>query len=288
MKQRAEPVHTNLNKKSNFRQYFTEAAIRDNIFGLAASYLNNSENARASLSTKSTFDCNVSCDDARLNCVIMFGGNVEKWRKYVVTIGTTMMDQFMPWYFGVAFAFCFKYCTGMPDMPEFSKVSRHRRKEDAPRVELNLWSKIMTRRCEIALSKSWDLGFCISSLQFQSTLNMSRSVFAFETEKRENGETGFAPEELEQAAHEICNALCGSFKDARGRKQQVNGDMSKLRHMKLSQAARRIMDRVSAMAQKIPGTNEVRTIMRFDTHAARIAQGVPLFITWSPDEKNKT
>ena len=37
--------------------------------------------------------------------------------RFFVTTGNAMLDQFEPWYFGVAFAFIFKYCTGMPDMP---------------------------------------------------------------------------------------------------------------------------------------------------------------------------
>ena len=53
-----------------------------------------------------------------------------------------MMDQFEPWYFGVAFAFCFKYCTGMPDLRLFDQVKRHRRLADAPLVDLQLWSKL--------------------------------------------------------------------------------------------------------------------------------------------------
>ena len=210
---------------------------------------------------------------------------MAKWKRFAMTTGNVMMDQFMPWYFGVAFAFCFKYCTGMPDMPDFAKVPRHRRKQGAPTVDLPLWTRIITRRCEIALSKAWDLGFCMSSLLFQSTLNMSRTVFAFEDDKRDDGGYGFEAKELETAACEICHALSGTYIDTAGRKQQVKGDLTKVRLVKLSHPARRILDRVFSVARKIPGTNEVRTIMRYDTHAARIAQGVPLFITFSPDEK---
>eukprot|EP00959_Pyramimonas_sp_CCMP1952_P197146 4122876-Pyramimonas_sp.AAC.1 len=72
-----------------------------------------------------------------------------------VCTGNTMMDQFEPWYFGVAFAFIFKYCTGMPDMPAFLKRPRHRRSEEAPRVELPLWVRIMSRRVESQLSRDW-------------------------------------------------------------------------------------------------------------------------------------
>ena len=38
--------------------------------------------------------------------------------RFVMTSGTGMMPQFRPWHFGVAFAFLFKFCTGMPDMPK--------------------------------------------------------------------------------------------------------------------------------------------------------------------------
>ena len=50
-----------------------------------------------------------------------------------------MVDQFTPWYFGVAFAFLFKFCTGMPDGPAFLEKERYRRSEDAPRIEISEW-----------------------------------------------------------------------------------------------------------------------------------------------------
>ena len=46
-----------------------------------------------------------------------------------------MVDHFNSWYFGIAFSFLFKYCTGMPDMPAFAEKERFRRSEDAPRIE---------------------------------------------------------------------------------------------------------------------------------------------------------
>ena len=54
----------------------------------------------------------------------------------------------------------------------------------------------------------------------------------------------------------------------------------------LSELARRILNRVHTIAQTSEGANEVRTLMRYDTHAFRIAHGVPLFVTLSPDEKH--
>ena len=43
--------------------------------------------------------------------------HVKKVERLAVSTGNTMIDEFEPWYFGVAFPFIFKYCTGMPDMP---------------------------------------------------------------------------------------------------------------------------------------------------------------------------
>ena len=72
----------------------------------------------------------------------------EAKNKYVLTSGSAMLDQFEPWYFGVAYAFLFKYCTGMPDMPVWSKHPRYRRPESAPRIPTPLWVRVMSRRVE--------------------------------------------------------------------------------------------------------------------------------------------
>ena len=270
----------------NIREYFTHAAIRDNIMAYAIMmYLSDYELTLVVCSSKSAFECNVSLEEACLNLDILSGKALKDCKTYVAGISSEMIDQFEPWYFGVAFAFCFKYCTGMPDLKFLDKVKRHRRNGDAPLVDLSLWTKIITRRCEKALSNSWDLGFCMSNLLFRSKLNMSRSLFALEAEARETGEYGFTPKELENAACEICNAMFGEYRDEKGRRQKVEGDLAKVRNLRsLSEPARRILNRVHTVAQTIEGTNEVRTLMRYDTHAFRIAHGVPLFVTLSPDE----
>ena len=56
----------------------------------------------------------------------------KKVERLAVSTGNMMIEQFEPWYFGVAFPFIFKYCTGMPDMPAWTKATRYRRKDDAP------------------------------------------------------------------------------------------------------------------------------------------------------------
>ena len=55
--------------------------------------------------SKSSFDCNVSEEEARLNLDLFAGKALKDCKKYVAGLSSEMMDQFEPWYFGVAFAF---------------------------------------------------------------------------------------------------------------------------------------------------------------------------------------
>ena len=120
----------------DIRQYFTTAAIRDNIMAYAMmQYLSDKELARAVCSSKAAFDCNVSVEETSLALDLLSGKALKDCKKYVAGISSEMMDQFEPWYFGVAFAFCFKYCTGMPGLRFFDQIKRHRRHEDAPLVD---------------------------------------------------------------------------------------------------------------------------------------------------------
>ena len=104
----------------DIRQYFTQVAIRDNIMAYAImQYLSDKELARAVCSAKAAFDCNVSVEEASLNMDLLSGKALKDCKKYVAGISSEMVGQFEPWYFGVAFAFCFEYCTGMPDLRFF-------------------------------------------------------------------------------------------------------------------------------------------------------------------------
>ena len=221
---------------------------------------------------------------AQLSELYEFGG--AGLHRYIVATGSGMENQFQPWYFGVAFAFCFKYCIGMPDMPRWSKVPTHRRPRGAPRVELPVWVKVMTRRVEQQLRRDWLLGFAMGNILFRQALNLARTVYSYETVKREDGSYGFTPAELEEGAVSICKALDGSYKDLDGRMKKVKGDLTKVKYaVELTEAARRILQNLEHTSRTIPGTMEVRKVMRYDTHAGRIRRGVPIFITFSPDEK---
>ena len=65
----------------------------------------------------------------------------------------------------------------------------------------------------------------------------------------------------------------------------VNGDMTKVRYVPdLSEPAQVLLKNIEHASRKLPGTQETRRLMRFQTQAFRIRYGTPLFITYSPDE----
>ena len=63
--------------------------------------------------------------------------------------------------------------------------------------------------------------------------------------------------------------------------------MTKVRNINgLSEAAQLLLKNIEHASRKLPGTQETRRIMRFQTQAFRIKYGTPLFITFSPDESH--
>lgn len=90
-------------------------------------------------------------------------------QRFSVTTGSELLDQTKPWYFGVAFAFVYKYCIGMPDPPAFADHLRFRRKDDAPRLELAAWMKSQARRIESQLRRDWLFLICNNALSLSAT-----------------------------------------------------------------------------------------------------------------------
>lgn len=210
--------------------------------------------------------------------------NTPVVQQFKVITGNNMVDQFQPWYFGVAFAFLFKYCTGMPDMPSYLEKQRYRRPEQAPRIEMSLWARVMARRAEAQISRDWHFGFVSWNYWFRSTVNLSRTLYSYEPIRTEEGKQ-LEPGDLQRGAIEIMKALFGKFQDATGRLQAVAGDMTKVRYVPgLSAAAKRLLLNIQHTSRKVPGTQEIRRLMRFETHAFRVAYGVPIFVTFTPDE----
>ena len=112
---------------------------------------------------------------------------------------------------------------------------------------------------------------------FQISVNMARSVRLADYRKDGETECQYSQGELEKAAVSIVDVLYGTYKDpSTGKSTNVRRDFSKLKNVQsLGPIAKRLDAGASAVALKVEGTNEGRTLMMYDTHAARIAHGVP-------------
>ena len=94
--------------------------------------------------------------------------------------GNVMIDQFVPWYFSVAFSFIFTYQSGMPDMPAFAKHPRYRREDSAPRIDTEDRVRVMSRCVEASVCRDWTFGFVTWNYLFRSSVNLTRSLYAYE------------------------------------------------------------------------------------------------------------
>ena len=123
-------------------------------------------------------------------------GDAQRVNKYVAATGNELVSQFNSWYFGVAFAFLFKFCTAMPDMPKYAEKVRYRRSGEAPRVEPPFWVRVMSRRVESQLQRDWQFGFVSWNYIFRSAVNLSRTLYSYEKVATSEGTRSFTAMEL--------------------------------------------------------------------------------------------
>ena len=118
-----------------------------------------------------------------------------------------------------------------------------------------------------------------------ATVNDAVQASRSRREQEEKAQTTFTPDMFKEGAKQLCKALWGKYRDLDGKMQSVKGDMTKLRYVaSLSGAARKLLANIEHTSRRLPGTQEVRRLMRFDTNAMRVRYGVPIFVTFSPDE----
>lgn len=153
----------------------------------------------------------------------------------VVATGNVMIDQFKPWYFGVAFALLFKYCTGMPDMQELAEEQRYSRAKDAPRVEPPAWVRYMSRRADAQLSRDYNFGFGSWKYIFRTAINFSRTLYTYDGMVNDAGEPITAAD-IEQGTIKVCQALRGECPEGNGKMKEVRGDITKVKSSSLTLA----------------------------------------------------
>ena len=104
----------------------------------------------------------------------------------------------------------------MPDPPAFMRRPRHRRTDDAPRVEISDWVRNMARRFGASLQKDCSFDFVSWNYLFRSAVNLSRTTYAYERTNGQNTVAVVTAATLEEGALQIVNALWGSYKTPSG------------------------------------------------------------------------
>ena len=136
--------------------------------------------------------------------------------------------------------------------------------------------------------RDWQLGFVSWNCRFKTAVNLSHTLWSYESVQHNGTQVKVTAQDLEAASIAIVKALRGTYvSPGDGKKMPVNGDLTKLKYVPgMSPVARRILSNAEATTRKMSGTQETRRQMRFDTNALRVKYGVPIFVTFSPDEKH--
>ncbi|CAE7251314.1 pfh1 [Symbiodinium natans] len=224
----------------------------------------------------------------------------KKMDTFEVRTGNQLIDQFEPMYFATAFCFCFSYATACPDVQdtrtqkaeddrnERGITNRRSRDPNAPPVHIHAWAAAMLRRAETQFRRDWTFGFTTWNFLFRTMVNLQQNTFMYATIDEQGDHRKFSNLEILHGLNEIQNALHhGKYMDISNQIKPVKGDLSKVKYsIGLSEAAKKVLDNCTARCRNIPGTHDVRSIMRQETHANRICYGTPLFVTFSPSERD--
>ena len=119
-------------------------------------------------------------------------------------------------------------------------------------------------------------------------MNLSRTVYAYNTSGGDGCDDKVAGKDIEEAAKNICKALKGKYRDPAGKVRPVNGDLTNVKFAikpPLNSCAKKLLNNMQHTTAKILGTQEIRKKMRYMTHSYRVVYGAPIFLTLSPDEK---
>ena len=179
---------------------------------------------------------------------------------------------------------------GAPGERPRGKPRRQAGNPDAPSVDIREWATAMARRVETQFRRDWSFGFTLWNYLFRTLVNLQKnaSMYAVPDPKAKGGRRMLTNEEIAEGSLEIMNRLHnGLYTDITGALKPVNGDMTKLRHVPgLSLAAQKVLCNTEARTRHLPGTHEIRKIMRHHTNAFRVLWGTALFITFSPSERD--
>ncbi|CAJ1413214.1 unnamed protein product, partial [Effrenium voratum] len=148
----------------------------------------------------------------------------------------------------------------------------------------------MQRRVESQFRRDWNFGYSIWNYIFRTAVNLQKNVYMCSIPDESNPERRrpMTGKEVLKGASDLLRALDSKYADVSGELKAVKGDLAKTRYCvpSLSREAVKVLDNLEARTRRIPGTQEVRTTMRLQTHANRVCYGLSVFLTFSPSERD--
>ena len=133
------------------------------------------------------------------------------------------ISQFEATFFSVAFAFCFPYSIGGPDL----KNQARDRPKASPVVDFETtWSALMSQRVEGQFQRDSTFLFAVWNLVFRTIVNIGSNFSAIQNFKRDNQD----PSSVCEAAVLIMRCLHGKYTSANGNELKVDGDLQKVQY----------------------------------------------------------
>lgn len=158
----------------------------------------------------------------------------ESLQTLEVRTGNSLVDQFQPGYFAVAFCFCFQYGTACPDvsnttqqhLAEMGEYIPQRRKACAPHVDIHTWAGGMLRRIEAQFRRDWNFGFTLWNYLFRTMVNLQQNTYIYHVPDNRSGRTvPLSNRDIAEAAIEVGRKLHkGTYTDTTGAVKAVGGD----------------------------------------------------------------
>ncbi len=177
------------------------------------------------------------------------------------------------------------WCVGGPD---FANKPRERRcYADAPKVNLDACTAMMSQRCESQSRTDWDFNPGLWSLAFASKINLATTMSITRALRRGGG----AKEDevtIGAAAARIYMLLRqGEYMDAGGNRRPVNGDISKIHQIiGLSNVEKALLTNYHFMSSRFTRTRQIRNSIRHIVFNSRVFYGLPLYGSLTPSERH--
>ena len=189
---------------------------------------------------------------------------------------------FDPKFFSAAFPMLFPFGSGCPDIVDRAGKGQRDQRTGARVGFADAWTSTLMQRAESQFRSDMVLPFALWNRVFFDALRSENSMYGAWV----SGMEQFSAADIKDAVESITSNLLGSYPTESGHMMPVNGDLMKVtRCLGLTPLAKHMVRGMHATLKKVPGSQQVRTLMQGNIQPFRIFYGSALMITWSPSER---